>query len=151
MRCPAFNCGRTQLHHPLWERANSLSSHNCVSPNLPTLNSIPRGSLVPVYNKMGLRIEERDEAGNLTATYVGSPSTDVKGRHDGRLDVIVGCIQFHLCNHSIASTSKPSAPDNDNLLHPHSLLYEHHRLYPRVSNPSIGDSSHRRKSASGCH
>ncbi|KAL8808064.1 MAG: hypothetical protein Q9182_000342 [Xanthomendoza sp. 2 TL-2023] len=37
---------------------------------------------------MDLRIEERDEAGNLIATYVGSPSTDDKGKQGGRIDVI---------------------------------------------------------------
>ncbi|KAL8909565.1 MAG: hypothetical protein Q9171_004974 [Xanthocarpia ochracea] len=38
---------------------------------------------------MQVHIEERDKAGNLTATYVGSSSKDEKGRPDGRLDVMV--------------------------------------------------------------
>ncbi|KAL8807686.1 MAG: hypothetical protein Q9223_004253 [Gallowayella weberi] len=39
---------------------------------------------------MDLRIEERDEAGNLIATYIGSPSTDEKGKRGSRIDVIIG-------------------------------------------------------------
>lgn len=46
---------------------------------------------------MDLRIEERDEAGNLTATYVGSPSADGLGKNSGRVDVVVGlAVQFLL-------------------------------------------------------
>ncbi|KAL8787590.1 MAG: hypothetical protein Q9213_002152 [Squamulea squamosa] len=37
---------------------------------------------------MNINIEERDEVGNLTATYVGSSSKDEKGRERGRLDVV---------------------------------------------------------------
>lgn len=41
---------------------------------------------------MDLRIEEKDDAGNVTATYVGSVSTDDdegRGQGGGRLDVVV--------------------------------------------------------------
>ncbi|KAL9002694.1 MAG: hypothetical protein Q9188_004390 [Gyalolechia gomerana] len=37
---------------------------------------------------MSLLIEERDEAGNLTATYVASASSDEKGKSDGRVDIV---------------------------------------------------------------
>ncbi|KAI4187728.1 MAG: hypothetical protein L6R41_002630 [Letrouitia leprolyta] len=51
---------------------------------------------------MNLTIEEQDEAGNITATYVSSSWTDEKGNNDGRIDVIV-CLVPAVLQHNEVS------------------------------------------------
>ncbi|KAL8754263.1 MAG: hypothetical protein Q9199_004468 [Rusavskia elegans] len=56
---------------------------------------------------MDVQIEERDEAGNLIATYAGSSSTDEKGRSGGRWDVIV--CPWGISRKVLPSTTPPQA------------------------------------------
>lgn len=56
---------------------------------------------------MDVQIEERDEAGNLIATYAGSSSTDEKGRSGGRWDVIV--CRWGISRKVLPSTTPPQA------------------------------------------